>query len=85
MSNHLTRFERARLIGTRATQLSRGARPKIPENERMKLWQEFGWNNASYLIRVAEAELNAHVMPLVIRRYATDGTATDVFVRDLKT
>lgn len=60
----LTRFERARVIGTRATQLSHGAPPqiKVPDGliDSMK---------------IAEIELENGQIPFIIRRPLPDGTS----------
>ncbi|MHA1557812.1 MAG: DNA-directed RNA polymerase subunit K, partial [Candidatus Heimdallarchaeota archaeon] len=56
--DRLTRFERARIVGARALQLSMGAPVLLPlEN----------FENKSPLI-IAEMELRAKVLPLSIRR-----------------
>ena len=60
----LTRFERARVIGTRATQLSHGAPPQI--------------NVPDGLIdsmKIAEIELENGQIPFIIRRPLPDGTS----------
>ncbi len=60
----LTRFERARVIGTRATQLSHGAPPQI--------------NVPDGLIdsmKIAEIELENRQIPFIIRRPLPDGTS----------
>ena len=68
----LTRFERARIIGTRAQQISNNASPLVD------IEGEFD------PLRIAEKELHAGVIPLVIRRFLGDGTYEDWNVRDLK-
>lgn len=52
----LTKYEIARLIGARALQLSAGAPPLI------KPVSEMGF------IRIAEVELDKHVLPLAVLR-----------------
>jgi len=56
--DRLTRFERARIVGARALQLSMGA---------PVLLQLQGLDNKSPLV-IAETELRAKVLPLSIRR-----------------
>ncbi|MCJ7450578.1 MAG: DNA-directed RNA polymerase subunit K [Candidatus Nanohaloarchaeota archaeon QJJ-9] len=55
MTENYTRFERARLIGARALQISQGAPPLI-ETEKTKS------------IDIAEEELDKDVIPLAVRR-----------------
>jgi DNA-directed RNA polymerase subunit K len=55
-SNKLTRFEKARIIGARALQLSMGAKPMIEVS------------GSSDPIDIATMELKQNVMPLDIRR-----------------
>jgi len=54
----LTKYERARIIGARALQLSMGAMPLIDVNELPELNP----------IRIAEYELNLGILPITIRR-----------------
>ena len=64
---HLTRFEKARIIGTRALQISLGAPPfvKIPPNVHDP-------------IAVAMMELRDGVLPITIRRSLPDGRYTNI-------
>ena len=64
----LTRFERARIIGNRALQLSLGAPPLvvIPEGKYI-----------SY-IELAEIELERRVLPISVRRSLPDGRYQDI-------
>lgn len=55
-SKKLTRFEKARIIGARALQLSTGAKPKIDVNEPLDP------------IDIATIELKKGVIPLDIRK-----------------
>ncbi|MEG3224010.1 MAG: DNA-directed RNA polymerase subunit K [Methanobacteriales archaeon Met13] len=55
-SNKLTRFERARLIGARALQLSMGSKPMVEVSGSLDP------------IDIATQELKENVMPLDIRR-----------------
>ena len=63
----LTRFERARIVGARALQLSMGAPLliEIPEG-------------ASSPVDLAIKELGAGVLPITIRRRLPDGTYQDI-------
>ncbi|MEM1545664.1 MAG: DNA-directed RNA polymerase subunit K [Candidatus Methanomethylicia archaeon] len=62
----LTRFERARIIGARALQLSLGAPP---------LLSGIRYNNP---IQIAKEELEAGILPITIRRRLSDGTHQDI-------
>ena len=59
---YLTKYERARILGTRATQISHNA-PVLVELE-----GEYD------PLAIAEKELRARVIPMVIRRYLPDHT-----------
>lgn len=63
----LSRFEKSRIIGARALQISYGAPilTDIPENEIDPLW-------------IAEEELNARVLPITIRRKLPDETYQNI-------
>jgi len=63
----LTRFEKARIIGTRALQLSYGAPPFLPLKENMR-----------DPIAIATAELESKVLPISIRRSLPDGRSQDI-------
>jgi len=56
MSSKLTRFEKARIIGARALQLSMGAKPKIEVTEALDP------------IDIATLELKKGLIPLDIRK-----------------
>jgi len=61
----MTRFERTRIIGTRAMHLCRGAQPLVnPEGEMDPLV-------------IAEKELDSGVIPMSIRRYLPGGQFED--------
>jgi DNA-directed RNA polymerase subunit K/omega len=68
----LTRFERARIIGVRALQISLGAPIpiSIPENVKKP-------------VEIAKLELEKGVLPITIRRKLPDGTYVDVALQDL--
>ena len=68
----LTRFERARIAGARALQLSFGA-PMLIELPQ----------NVSDPIDIALAELKEGVLPMTIRRTLPDGSHQDIALFDL--
>ncbi|MEM0030503.1 MAG: DNA-directed RNA polymerase subunit K [Candidatus Nitrosocaldus sp.] len=63
----LTRFEKARIVGARALQLSLGAPPLIQVPE-----------DAVDPISIAEYELNSKALPISIRRILPDGHYQDI-------
>lgn len=71
---YLTKYEKARILGTRALQISQGA-PVHPDVE----------GNLKDPLLIAEEELRKNLTPLIIRRFLPDGTYEDVAVRNLKT
>ncbi|MGQ9514398.1 MAG: DNA-directed RNA polymerase subunit K [Thermoproteota archaeon] len=64
----LTRFERARIIGNRALQLSFGAPPLIQLDKSKK----------ETPIEIAERELESMILPVSIRRKLPDGRWQDI-------
>jgi len=68
----LTRFEKARVIGIRATQIASGA-PAMVDTE-----------GETDPLKISEKEFEANAVPLTIRRYLPDGTFEDWDVRELK-
>jgi len=68
----LTRFERARIVGARALQISMGA-PALVKPPR---------SGASH-IDIAIAELDSGILPMTIRRTLPDGTYQDIAVKML--
>lgn len=68
---YLTKYERARVLGTRALQISMGA-PVLTDPT--------GLNDP---ILIAERELNEGLCPLIIRRFLPGGTFEDVAVKKL--
>ena len=68
----LTRFERARIIGARALQISLGAPVliEVPENVRDP-------------VDIARMELERRILPITIRRRLPDGSYMDVALQDL--
>lgn len=64
---HLTRFERAKIIGSRALQLSLGAPSFVKVSK-----------SIHDPILIATLELDKTVMPLIIRRTYPDGTSQNI-------
>lgn len=75
MEKILTKYERARIIGTRALQISMNAPVYVP----------IAPSDSIDPIEIAEKELLANKIPLIIRRYYTNGTFYDVSVQELFT
>ena len=67
----LTKYERARVLGTRAMQISLGAPVTIEVN------------NLTDPIAIAELELQQNKSPLIIRRYLPNNSFEDVAVKYL--
>ena len=63
----ITRFEKARIVGARALQISMGAPILIEVNEVV-----------SNPIDIALEELEAGILPITIRRTLPDGTYQDI-------
>jgi DNA-directed RNA polymerase I, II, and III subunit RPABC2 len=59
----LTQYERTKIIGMRANQLSQGARPYIPIPEHIKKVEE-----------IARLELQQRRLPFIVKRPMPDGT-----------
>jgi len=68
----LTRFERARVVGARALQISMGA-PLLVE---LPEW-------VSDPIDIALRELESGILPMTVRRALPDGAFQDIALRDL--
>ena len=68
----LTRFERARIVGARALQVSMGAPVLLDLPTSVKS-----------PIDIAEAELRESVLPISIRRALPDGTSMNIPLRTL--
>ena len=68
----MTKYERARVLGTRAMQISRNA-PVFVELE----------PNETDPLLIAEKELREKKIPFIIRRYLPDGTYEDWPISDL--
>jgi DNA-directed RNA polymerase subunit K/omega len=69
----LTRFERARILGARALQLSLGAPPLIPT----------GSVRAGSTLELARVELEVGALPISIRRSLPSGVHQDLPLRIL--
>ena len=67
----LTKYERARIIGGRALQLSLGAFPLVEVKP------------GESPIDIATRELEKGVLPVIIRRKMPDGTYVDISLREL--
>lgn len=63
----LTRFEKARIVGARALQISMGAPILVKPSE-----------NVSNPIDIALQELESRILPITIRRTLPDGTYQDI-------
>ena len=68
---YMTKYERARVLGTRALQISMCA-PIMVELE-----------NETDPLQIAMKELKARKIPLIIRRYLPDGTCEDWTIDEL--
>ena len=71
-SSFLTKYERARVLGTRALQLSKNAPPMIVPQK---------GETDPYML--AERELTEGVIPFIVRRYLPDHTYEDWKVSEL--
>ena len=71
-SNFLTKYERARILGTRALQLSKNAPPMIMPD-----------SGETDPYKLAEYELSQGKIPFIIRRYLPDHTYEDWKVSEL--
>ena len=69
----LTKYEKARVIGARALQISKNAPILVNLNQ-----------DESDPILIAEKELREHKIPFIIRRFLPDGSYEDWAVRELK-
>ena len=70
-SPYMTKYERARIIGSRALQISLNA-PVMVDTE-----------GDTDPMSIAERELNAKLVPFIVRRFLTDGTYQDWKVSEL--
>lgn len=72
MDNYMTKFEKTRIIGQRADQISRGATPLVNID---------GLNDA---LAIAEKELKEYKIPLKIRRQFPNGEIKEYSVCDME-
>ncbi|GAA5861827.1 hypothetical protein JCM8547_008568 [Rhodosporidiobolus lusitaniae] len=70
---YMTKYERARILGTRALQISMNA-PVLVQ-----------LNGESDPLQIAQLELAAKKVPLVVRRFLPDGSYEDWLVSELLT
>ncbi len=70
-SKYLSKYEKSRILGLRATQISMNAKVEI---------DTFGETDP---LRIALMELRQRKIPYIIRRYLPDGTPEDVNLDDL--
>ncbi|RLF04845.1 MAG: DNA-directed RNA polymerase subunit K [Thermoprotei archaeon] len=70
----LTKYEKARIIGARALQLSLGAPPLLPV-------EEMGLKDP---IEIASLELRHKLLPMVIRRWTPGGDYQDIPLKYLE-
>ena len=70
-SRFMTKYERARILGTRALQISMNA-PVMVDLEGL-----------TDPLKIAEKELEQRKIPLIVRRYLPDGTYEDWPINDL--
>ena len=67
----ISKFEKARILGTRALQLSKGAPPMVDTT---------GIND---VMEIAKKELKSGKMPIIIRKPNSNGTFTDFRVSSM--
>lgn len=70
----LTKYEKARILGIRATQISEGAKPTIEIPPGRKLEDS---------LRIAEEELKSGSIKLIVRRWLPDGSYEDWSLSEL--
>jgi len=67
----LTKYERARILGTRALQLSNGAQPMVKVD------------GITDVMDIAKKELMEYKLPFIIKRKFPDGSYIDIKVCDM--
>jgi len=67
----LTKYECARILGTRALQLSNGSSPMVKVD------------GMTDVMEIARKELREYKMPIIIRRKLPDGSYIDIKVSDM--
>ena len=70
-SKFMTKYERARILGTRALQISKNAPLMVDPGEESDPY------------RLAEMELSEKKIPFIVRRYLPDGSYEDWRVKEL--
>ena len=70
-SKFMTKYERARILGTRALQISKNAPLMVDPGEESDPY------------RLAEMELSEKKIPFIVRRYLPDGSYEDWKVNEL--
>lgn len=68
---YLTKYERARVLGTRALQISMGAACMV------------ALDGETDPLRIAQKELGARKVPIIVRRYLPDGSFEDWTIDNL--
>lgn len=68
---YLTKFEKSKLLGIRAQQLSNGADPMVPIT-----------SSETNIIKIAEKELYHKKIPLLVRRYLPNNEYEDWRLKD---
>jgi len=67
----LTKYEKAKVLGTRALQLSNGAQPMVKVD------------GITDVMDIAKKELDEYKLPFIIRRKYPDGSHIDIKVSDM--
>ncbi len=70
----LTKYEKARIIGVRALQITLGAPVLLPLEEL----------NIKDPLEIAERELELKILPILVRRWTPEGRKQDIPVKYLK-
>lgn len=70
-SPYMTKYERARVLGTRALQLSLGAPPVVEVKDEIDP------------LVIANKELAEKKLPMIVRRYLPDGSYEDWSIQEL--
>lgn len=70
-SRFMTKYEKARILGTRALQISKNAPLMVDPNDETDPY------------RLAEMELSSKKVPFIVRRYLPDGSYEDWKASDL--
>jgi DNA-directed RNA polymerase subunit K/omega len=71
ITKRLTKYEITKIIGGRALQLSLGAFPLVEPRE---------WDTA---FEIAKRELEAGVLPVIVRRHLPSGGYVDISLREI--